>query len=744
MDETVQFFKEIFRDGEGRAVIVLPNFLGKPTNDKWFSYPEQVEEMAEYAEKNRKGSVWYSPILFKSDSRTKENALAVSVVAADADSCDPNNFRVRPTHIVQTSNDRWHVYWALNEAVHPHDVSRLNRRIAQVHKDDGCDTAFVNSAKLLRVPGTSNHKHPGAIVILADRDDDVFAFEDLVNKYPESEVPDALDVVNVEMPDDVEAYTLDPKNRTELMKGLPNSIGLRELMFGKYQEDKRSDVRFKLLCELYRIGLDDKAVMAIAWGAPTNKYTQDNRGVGGLWAEAMKAKAEVSAERGQYDEFDVPLDSQVGNDGSILGLGTGKKSERPKTTFLSGDERELLQVTFVDEWVEWAGTRTDSPKEFHRAAAITLLSVVYSEFGHAVPKFGKLKLNLWFMVLGRSTKDRKSTSRQFMNRALRALKTDDYNYILGDDVTPSGISLALHDRANKSSLFDRDETQGLFKELLNQSYMSGGTEVFTKLYDGWSGGRVRASGDKKIQESVPVSFLMFLMGILTETADVLTVTNYRSGFLTRFLYVFGSRPDGYKAPPLEQASEHEEEDKDEVFLSLVNHLAINRNYWEMLGGEGNTVPIRADADAWQRFQQFIEDVDARASATTYAEIIGTTTERMTISVLKLAALFAMDDRSDKIKMVHMLQAISYAGEWYDNAVLMASMVSASEWERDVDKLEQYINSKGGKVGYPTAYRAFKEKRPFEFEEMLSALEQRGILTRVQNGNRWMLEISYEE
>lgn len=733
MDKS-EFFKGVYGDGVGRVVIVLPNYAGKPVNDFWFSYPEDLDKMVEFSESKKTGDVWYSPIIFKSDSRTKSNSLSTQVLAADADSCDPNNFRVQPSITIQTSDGHWHVYWTLDKSIDAHEAAKVNRRIAQVHKDQGCDTAFVNAAKLLRVPETSNSKHPGAVVIVADVEKSLLSLTYLEEKYPASEIPDAIEATDTStLPDDLEQWIAD--NRSSLLAGLPNSIGLRELLFGKFQPDKRSDVRYKLLCELYRMGMDDYGVMAIAWGAPSNKYNGDDpRGLSGLWTEAMKAKADV-------DFYDLPVDGEA----PIETEQAERKKDR--TNFLTEDEAEIVKhsANFIDEWIQWASTKTDAPAEYHRAAAITLLSTVYSEFGHATPKFAKdgLKLNIWFMVLGRSTKDRKTTSRSYMNAALRRLKNDDYNYSIGDDVTPGGISLALHDRANKSTVYDRDEVQGFFKEVLHQSYMSGGLEVFTKLYDGWSGGRVRASGDKKILESVPVSFIMFMMGILAEATDVLTVTNYRSGFLTRFVYVIGSRPDDYKSPPMEQDSE-EDNGEDKVFDGLVTHLATNRNYWEMRGGDGKTYAMRADKDAWERLQQFANDVASAAEDTTYSEIIGTTSERMVISTLKLAALLAMDDRASTIKLPHMLQAIHYAGEWFDNSVTVASMVSESEWQRDVDKLEQFINSKGGKTTYAIAYRAFKDKRPFEFEEMLSALQSRGSLSRTQEGSRWILQINYGE
>ena len=736
--ESREFFSEVFGKGQGWAVLVTPNRHGKPTNDAWFRYPEQLDQMVAHTEANAHTDVWFSPNLFESQSRTKETSKTTQTAAADADICHPNNFRVQPSITVQTSPGRYHVYWLLNATKDPHEVAKLNRRIAQVHKDEGCDTAFVNAAKLLRVPGTSNGKHPGAVVVVIDDEADRHTIAKLNKAYPESEIPDAVEAAPwPDMPDGLAEFI--ENNRHGLLNGLPNTTTLRDLLFKEPHEGKRSEARFKLLCELADMGLSDEEVMAVAWGAPSNKYRDDPRKYKGLWDELQKAKQTMAAEAAKYD---LPVGEWDGDSED----GRPKKIERKRTSFIKSDaEHEMVraQVNFIDRWVTWAGTKTDAPSEYHRASAMSVLSTVYSEFGHAIPKFAPkgMKLNLWFMVLGRSTKDRKTTARNYMNDALRALRDDElgYNYLLGDDVTPGGISLALHDRAHQASVYARDEAQGLFKELMSQSYMTGGLEVFTKLYDGWSGGRLRASGDKKVMESVPVSFIMLLTGILTEVTQVLTVTNYRSGFLTRFLYVVGERPDDYEAPPVEQASE-EDEKKDEVFDALIEHLRKNRNYWEMYGGHGDTHPLRVEDDAWARFQVYEKDVNSAANDSKYAEIIGTTSERMIISTLKLACLLAMDDKAMRVSMVHMLQAIAYAGEWFDNAARVASMISESEWQRDVDLLEDYIISRGGTVQYGSAYKQFPDKRPNEFEEMVGALQSRGTLERIKQGAKWVLAI----
>lgn len=740
---TREFFETILGNNEGWAVIVLPDRNGKPTHDFWFNYPEQVEDMADFAWSNEQSDVWFSTSLFSEKDRHKEFASSLAVLGADADACTPDKFRVAPNLVIESSPDRYQVYFILNDSQNftPVEMAAINRRIAQAHKGDGCDPSFINPAKLMRVPETSNQKHPGAIVTVLKAEvssvTERYDFCELETAYPADEIREQYEAAVGDMPSDLPEYIAG--NRAKLLNGLPNSESLRSMIFGTYYGERRSEVLFRLMCELYRLGLDDREVMAVAWGASANKFNgEDPRGLKGLWDTAL-LKAKTAAFDPEYEWDFEPGYADPDEPAQRKQI----SGPRKHFDFLTEEERKLVKdkVNFIDEWVYWASTKTDAPSEYHRAAALTLLSAIYSEFGHATPKWGKMKLNLWMMVLGRSTKDRKSTARSYMNAAFRALKTDDYTYTLGEDVTPGGINLALHDRANKASVFERDEVQGLFKELLGQSYMTGGLEMFTKLYDGWSGGRLRASGEKKIQESVPVSFIMFLMGIQTETADVLTVSNFKSGFLTRFLYVTGSRPDNYQAPPIEQAEE-EYDKKDPVFDGLVAHLSRNRDYWEMYGGNGETFALRATPSAWERYQKFEGDVNKAIADTSYPEIIGTTGERMIHSTLKVAALLAMDEKAKSIGDEHMLAAIGYAGEWFGNILVMAGMVSESEWQRDVDKLEQFINSRGGSVSYAVAYRAFQDKRPFEFEEMINALEQRGILEREKNGSRWTLKVNY--
>lgn len=725
---TKEFFQHVWREGEGLVNLVLPNSTGAPTRNFWFNYPEQLDEIVNFVSGNEGRDVWFSPSLFKSETRSVETAKTMGVAGADADTCEPNNFRVRPTLVINTSPGRYQVYWALDAQHDAKEVKNLNRRIAQVHKDEGCDTAYVNTAKLMRVPGTSNSKHVGSAVIVGDFEDyaETFTLSELSEIYPSSEIPDVEEVGPLQgMPDDLPAYI--GANRVRLLNEIPNSASMQELLFGTYNEGKRSEARYKLLGLLIDEGFSDVDVMTLAWNAPTNKYNgEDSRGYNGLWAEIQKIKASnaVGTSVGEIIEQEKFAESAV--------------------DFLRDDEERCIadEFGFIDRWVKWAGQKTDAPYQFHEAAAMALLSTLYSQFGHAVPQFGDLKLNIWFMVLGRSTKDRKSTSRSYLLKALRALADDEYTYTTPDDVTSGGLGVYLSDRPHKSTLFARDEVQGFFKEVLGQSYMTGTLESLTKLYDGESSGRLRASGDKKVQLAVPVSFIMFMMGIQTETAETLTPKDYRSGFLTRFIYVFGEREPGFQPRRLTQQSE-EEQAKDTEFEDMMNELRRNRNFWDMhSGGIEGTKPIRATPEAFDRWLDFVDDVNKAAENTVYAEIIGTTAERTTITVLKLATILAMHECKQIVELKHVVKAISYSNAWFENAVTMASMVSESEWKREVDQLEAFINQKGGKVAERIAYRAFSTKRPFEFQEMVQSLTDRGSITRTREGSGYVLRTEY--
>src|SRR5690554_5113564 len=102
--------------------------------------------------------------------------------------------------------------------------------------------------------------------------------------------------------------------------------------------------------------------------------------------------------------------------------------------------------TFVDQYQEWTATITDALPQYQRAAAMTILSSVFGEYGKCPSSFD-VPLTLWFMVMGPSTRSRKSTVMRIMRSFLESI-SDNGNYIygIGDDATPEGLAKALDER----------------------------------------------------------------------------------------------------------------------------------------------------------------------------------------------------------------------------------------------------------------------------------------------------------
>jgi hypothetical protein len=181
---------------------------------------------------------------------------------------------------------------------------------------------------------------------------------------------------------------------------------------------------------------------------------------------------------------------------------------------------------------------------------------------------------------------------------------------------------------------------------------------------------------------------------------------------------------------------------DPVRNDLIKKLAIGRGFWEMKGTRDNKMPIRVDDDALIRFNEFRVYITQFISTLPQVDILRAPIERLTISVIKVAALFAMHETSTRITLDHMLAAIELAEDWYYDLVRIASMVSESAWQREVTKLETFIVSKGGRTAYETAYKQFPGTLPMDFRVMIEALEYRGVLSQHKVGPRMILEINY--
>ncbi len=732
-----EFLEYILGEGAGYATIVTKDFSGNPTIQKFFSYPDELDEMVEYAESKSGEDIYFSPIKFYEERRIRENAKSVAVVYADADTCNPKHFRMPPSISVETSKDRWHTYWILDRDYEPHRVALLSKKIAYAHKDQGCDLSGWNPTKLLRVPGSKNTKYQPAEDVVADASGLVYTIQELEQIYSDIQVESPTEPTNEPMPDAEQTPEL-----IKILSKLPADNNIMTL----YTEEPMpnadmSKMLWRLELELFRAGLSAEEVFVMAKHAKCNKYHHPNRpkrldADGDLWREVQRAKQ-------SYLTPDTPE------------MAVAIKEEQEAITeesrlvdFLTYEERNTVAAlpTFIDQYVSWARKKTDGAVEYQIASAFTLLSAAFSDTGYGTPKYGKLGLNLWFMLLGETTLSRKSTSRQLMLRMLRTYeKYVGYQIDIGSNVTAEGLVKHLSGRDKMTSLFHHDEVQGMFKEFVTKTYMATAADQFTELYDGHVPVVIRSTGGSNARSAVQsdraeTNFIMYLMGITSKVSEILTVDYFRSGFLARFLYVVADAPERtFELEAVEQAPEEETVTAQDFEMeNIVRSIYDSKLWWEKKGAPFPR-PVRMTDEALSRFNKFKWDMGTFTEGHSHEESIEPSRQRMALSVWKCSILLAMYDRSDEVEVRHVLIAIHYAEGWFRNLGRMAQSISESEWAREVDNLEAFVTQKGGKVRYDEAYKRFGNKKKREFDEMLESLRSQGRLRVYVDNSRTVLE-----
>jgi hypothetical protein len=476
-------------------------------------------------------------------------------------------------------------------------------------------------------------------------------------------------------------------------------------------------------------------VFTVAKNAKCNKYHHPSRpkrldADGDLWREVQRAQQSF----GQAIASVEPLEDN--------------SADFEKTIdFLSASERDLVAQTptFVDKYCDWARKKTDGAIEYQIAGAFTILSSAFSDIGAAAPKYGKMGLNLWFMLLGETTRSRKSTSRSLMLKMLTAYeRLVGYQIDIGSNATGEALVKHLAGRDKMTSLFHRDEVQGMFKEFVTKTYMAAAADQYTELYDGKVPVMLRSTGAntgiKALQtDRAETNFIMYLMGITSKVAEILTVDYFRSGFLARFIYVVADAPERTReSEDLAQAEAYATFVQDDEMEGMVRDIFDTATWWQKKGGPFPR-PIFMSQEALDRFNQFKWEMGDYTNGHPNEESVEPSRQRLALSVWKIAVLIAMYERSEKVQVEHVLIAIHYAEGWFKNLVRMAGAISASEWQREVDSLEALIATRGGRLRYEEAFKKFGDKKKREFDDMIESLHSQARINVTFENNKKFLE-----
>jgi hypothetical protein len=232
---------------------------------------------------------------------------------------------------------------------------------------------------------------------------------------------------------------------------------------------------------------------------------------------------------------------------------------------------------------------------------------------------------------------------------------------------------------------------------------------------------------------------MYLMGITSKVAEILTVDYFRSGFLARFIYVVADAPERTReSEDLAQAEAYATFVQDDEMEGMVRDIFDTATWWQKKGGPFPR-PIFMSQEALDRFNQFKWEMGDYTNGHPNEESVEPSRQRLALSVWKIAVLIAMYERSEKVQVAHVLIAIHYAEGWFKNLVRMAGAISASEWQREVDSLEALIATRGGRLRYEEAFKKFGDKKKREFDDMIESLHSQARINVTFENNKKFLE-----
>lgn len=703
------FLSIIYGEGEGWACITIRDANGAPTIDRYFSYPQDLEKMVAYAERNAHKDVYFTPALMNDRYRKKQYAQYMQVVHADADLCPVEDLLLEPSVVVQTSSEKTHVYWLITDESDPHVLEKLAHAVSLEHDKDstGLDNGWACN-KLLRVSGSTNLKYKEPFKVEHKVTGLVYTAEEFRRVYSKTVAESSHKYQG--MPESM-------PTRAEALASVTWTNQLSDLLEGIYLPDSGRHRALHLAQQdLFRAGASDEAAFVLLEDTGLNKWKTDKETSDwrqALWDDIQRARAKQD----EAPDENVPL-AEV------------QPIEDIDFEFLSEDEKKLIEPTFVDRFVQWSGERTITSVNYRIAGAFSILSTIFADFGCFEMKYGIERLNLWFVMSGKSTIDRKTTVLNHMMDIIKGLEDEEYMYDIGSDFTTAALSDVLLDQPERSGLVQIDEFQGFLKEL-DRNYMQGAKEQLTAMYSGTIKSKLRATAEKKRRKSVKYSLSFWGTGITDQIAEQLTRADFQSGFLTRFLFVTpedtfrpGKVTDGF-----ELADKEESKKIADVQMKLINEVSNAREFWynflDSLNSPPQKLSVAPEVNA--RIVQMIDDIVNIAEQHKKPELISTA-QRLGVSIYKCACLLSMVEGSQKVEMKHVVMSINYGQSWIINMFKFVDMVSSTQWARKQTEMADYLIENGGSMTFTQLFRKFKhEYSNKDFGVLLDTLISAGVV-----------------
>lgn len=467
---------------------------------------------------------------------------------------------------------------------------------------------------------------------------------------------------------------------------------------------------FDTIKTLINSDLTDMEVATLVWSAPTVKAHAREWGIEYLLAQIADART-------KQVEATAPRENPTAT------LEYTENAGQRAYTLLSENERKYIQMhpnMLMNLYLDYCRERVNVfNAPYHRANFWTIASLTFAFHGFIPYKSRTMGVNLFQNNLGESGTG-KSESISLRSNILRYIFKDDEAYDIGSDVSIQALQTTLIERDNRASFFNADEAARVFKAMDDQKYLSGLDDALTNYYEGRVPPMLR-TGNKDISgKTALTSFNIGMFGTPKRVTDNLSRDMFMSGFLARFIWVYGDpgieTDDRYSESQADQKEAEAEEDY--AALELAEAFIDAR---QNIGGGRH--PILATEDALERMRLNRKRMEQMLKGNENWEILEPSVKRLGDVIRKIAALLAMCDGTAVVETRHALLAIEAAEEWIASLVRVSADISASSFQREVDAMISYIHAQGGSIS--------ESKLAHRFRNVADG-DPRGFIARVES------------
>ena len=368
---------------------------------------------------------------------------------------------------------------------------------------------------------------------------------------------------------------------------------------------------------------------------------------------------------------------------------------------------------YVSRYIEYAAKMTDAPLEYHEAGALMQLAVSTPFMRAQLAPFpGGLKSNLYLLMLGVTTRARKSTAQRIARDIIEIVNPAA---ALPSRMTPEALVGDLASRSGSASVWMPDEFGAMLAQINRRDYLKGLEELLLTLYGGDDYTYLRADRQTIIRNPHVSVF-----GAATPESVALSgPTAMLGGLLPRFGVVFPVvLPRSRPAATIEDLSS--------VRMELANSLRIVIQASQ----QHPMVVFSPEAVALLNVEEE-EYTDSKAPGLA----------RLPVMLYKVASLNAAARLSGTVNAEDAASAVGVVTRWRDGAKRLAPILrhkaTDMEFERKLELAREILREEGG-VAHRSAIARKVQVTKRDMDAIQATLVDRGYIVYVVETGQWRM------